>query len=384
MDLVGADPGAWERIAARSSIAVLKTGPHTPAAANILKQCMLSAGADAIVARGCIDASADCSMAVLYGTPKSLAAAARSLEGQPFGLDALSREIPALLAGPEPPPPLRHSRGTLPLDDGPLLMGILNVTPDSFSDGGLYLDPGASTDHALEMISRGASIIDIGAESTRPGSLPVPPGVQIARALPVLGAVLEREPGALISIDTTSPEVAEAALEAGAVMVNDISALGSPGMAGVVARSGAALVLMHMKGTPRDMQESPWYGDVVGEVYEFLRSRVEAAMDAGIPRDRLLADPGIGFGKRLEDNISLISRLAEFRGLGCGVLAGFSRKRFTGTVTGVEDPAGRDPAAHALAALAVRDADVLRVHDVAGALQAVRIAKAVDGGGGRA
>lgn len=381
LDLVGADPAGWERFASRAELVVMKTGPLTPPAANILKQCMLSSGGDAMVARGVVCCSCERTDAILVGMPRHFRLAAKSLEGQPFGLAGLAADMEAALAPPELPVemPLRH--GALMFGGAPLLMGILNVTPDSFSDGGLFTEPGRAVERALEMRDEGAAIIDIGAESTRPGSLPVAASVQIERILPVIRGIRSADKGLPLSVDTSSAEVARAALIEGADVINDVTALGDPAMAGLAAAEGVPIVLMHMKGVPATMQDAPWYADTVGEVYSFLEERVSAAMAAGVPRNRMLVDPGLGFGKRLEDNLVLVRRAAEFRGTGCRTVLGYSRKRFLGELTGIVEPAGRDEAGTIVAALACGKVDVLRVHDVARTAAAVHVAHAVIGGG---
>jgi dihydropteroate synthase len=381
LELVGADRGGWERVFSRSEVLVFKTGPLAPAAANILKQCMLSAGGDAIVSRETVCCRCDRTDAILVGMPRHMRLAAESLQGQPFGLAALGAALTCLLEEPPRTRSVQHARGALDLSDPPVVMGILNLTPDSFSDGGLYMDPGVAVARALEMKAQGASIVDAGAESTRPGSLPVLPGEQIGRLVPVIEGIRAAEPDLAISVDTTSPEVASAALEAGADIINDTGALGDPGMASLAARSGAPVILMHMKGRPLDMQADPSYRDVLEEVFTFLEERVEAAVRAGVSRDRILVDPGIGFGKRLEDNLLLIRRLGEFRYLGCPVVLGHSRKSFIGLLTGEKDPAARDLAGLAVSACAAGRADVLRVHDVAGTCSVLHVARALHGGG---
>jgi dihydropteroate synthase len=263
------------------------------------------------------------------------------------------------------------------------LMGVVNVTPDSFSDGGLYLDPAKAVDHALELAFEGADILDIGGESTRPGSRPVPETEELERVLPVIRALRKKTP-VFISIDTTKAAVARAALDAGADIVNDTSAFrADPAMAGVVARSGAAAVLMHMQGTPLTMQDAPRYDDLVGEVRGFLAGRIGAAGDAGIPRERLIVDPGLGFGKTVEHNVELLRRQAELLELGRPLLLGFSRKAFLGAILD-RPPAGRLEGTIAAAVLSVeRGAHILRVHDVGPVARAVRSAEAIlalDGG----
>jgi len=378
---VAADEGAWERVRLRSEVVVLKAGPFPCPAANILKQCMLSAGGDAIVARGTIDCSAAETFAILIGTPRDYRRAAESLSGQPFGLSVLGSEIGGRMDPPALPPSVCVGNGILDFRDAPLVMGVLNVTPDSFSDGGLYAEPAAALDRALEMLAQGASVIDIGAESTRPGSRPVPPSEQAERLVPVVSGLASLAPHAAISVDTSSAGAAAAALDAGAGMINDVTALSDPEMAVLAADRGVPVILMHMKGVPATMQDSPSYHNAVGEVYSFLDGRVREAVSAGIPQERILIDPGIGFGKRLEDNLDLLRRLAEFRWLGCRTVVGYSRKSFLGTLTGETVPARRDAAGHAVAALALQGADLMRVHDVEGTVAALAAARALAQGG---
>src|SRR5437763_359434 len=216
-------------------------------------------------------------------------------------------------------------------------MGIVNVTPDSFSDGGLFLDPARAIEHGKRLIEEGAAIVDVGGESTRPGAEPVPEAEELRRVMPVVEALAGA--GAEISIDTTKAEVARRALEAGATIVNDVSALRfDPGLAALTAEAGATCVLMHMLGEPKTMQADPRYDDVVDDVKAFLAQRVEAAIDAGIDERRLHVDPGIGFGKTLEHNLELLRRLDEIVALGLPVVLGTSRKSFLGRLTGREDP----------------------------------------------
>ena len=245
-----------------------------------------------------------------------------------------------------------------------LIMGILNVTPDSFSDGGRFLSPDAAVERALAMEKEGADIIDVGGESARPGADPVPVEEELRRVLPVL----ERLRGKLripISIDTTKAEVAEAALRAGASIVNDISALRfDPAMAPLVAKFGAGLVLMHMLGTPKTMQQAPYYEDVVTEVRDFLAERAQYAQSQGIPREAIAVDPGIGFGKTVEHNLELLRRLPELVELGFPVLVGPSRKSFIGAILGLGVEERLEGTLAACAVAVVRGADILRVHDV--------------------
>ena len=256
-------------------------------------------------------------------------------------------------------------------------MGIVNVTPDSFSDGGLWLDPQAAVDHGVELEREGASIVDVGGESTRPGAEPVGTEVELHRVQPVIEGLASSLSTATISIDTAKASVAAAAIAAGATLVNDVTALGGdPEMAHVVASAGCDVCLMHMQGEPRTMQANPSYGDVVDDVKAFLEQRMAAAVDAGVSEERIILDPGIGFGKTVNHNLELISRLDEIAALGKPVLLGTSRKRFIGAVTGA-DTADRLPGSLASAVLGLeRGATIFRVHDVAPTLAALRLTAA--------
>jgi len=258
-------------------------------------------------------------------------------------------------------------------------MGIINVTPDSFSDGGRYFDTERAIARGLELAADGADILDVGGESTRPGSLPVPEAEELRRVVPVVGALRKRTT-CLLSIDTTKAAVARAALDAGADIVNDTSAFRfDPAMPGEVARSGAGVILMHMQGTPLTMQRSPRYGDLLDEVRAFLGERIRVAEAAGIPRERVVVDPGIGFGKTFEDNLVLLRRQEFFHELGRPLLLGFSRKAFLGRLLGLP-PEERLEGTIAAAVLSVeRGAHILRVHDVGPVARAVRAAEAILG-----
>ncbi|RKZ00924.1 dihydropteroate synthase [Candidatus Fermentibacteria bacterium] len=258
-------------------------------------------------------------------------------------------------------------------------MGILNITPDSFSDGGIYPTSRAAADQALKMEEAGADIIDIGGESTRPGAKPVSAEQQKLRVVPVIKAIREVS-SVPISIDTTFPEVARAAVKAGAGMINSVSGLETPGMLELAVSLELPVVLMHMKGVPETMQEKPFYRDAAGEITDYLVSRVEALVKLGMPRELILVDPGIGFGKRLEDNLELIRSLRWIGTVtGCRVLLGHSRKSFLGSITGIQKPDLRDSVTHVVTVLA-EGADVVRVHDVQGTVAAFKVAEAVRGG----
>ena len=260
------------------------------------------------------------------------------------------------------------------------VMGIVNVTPDSFSDGGRFLAPRAALAHARRLIAEGADILDIGAESTRPGSDPVTAEEEIRRAIPLIEAIRAESP-VPISIDTMKPQVARAAIAAGADIWNDVAALGfAPDGPTVAAELGCDVVLMHMQGEPRTMQADPHYDDVVGEVRDFLIARAEAAMAAGVAREKIWLDPGIGFGKRPEHNLTLLARLDEIAQLGFPILLGVSRKRFIAALDPVGGAAldGRLPGSLAAALAGIgKGASVLRVHDVGETVQALSVWNAI-------
>ncbi len=258
------------------------------------------------------------------------------------------------------------------------VMGILNVTPDSFSDGGLYADAERALAHAREMAAAGADIIDIGGESTRPGAEPLSEEEELRRIIPLIER-LAAELAIPISVDTYKSNVAKKALEAGASIVNDISGLRfSPDMARVAADYGAAVIIMHIKGTPRDMQQNPVYADVVSEIRSYLDEGIEYAVKAGVDRERILIDPGIGFGKALDHNLTILKRLDEFRGLGRPIVLGTSRKKFIGTVLDIPVPEQRIDGTAATVALGIeRGASVVRVHDVSRMTQVARMTDAI-------
>jgi dihydropteroate synthase len=258
----------------------------------------------------------------------------------------------------------------------PLVMGVVNVTPDSFSDGGRFLDPAAAIDQARRLIDEGADLVDVGAESTRPGAEPVAPDRQWRRLEPVLER-LATLPGACVSVDTSSAVVAELALGAGARIINDVTALRDPGMAGAVAASGAGVVLMHMRGTPADMQREPRYDDVSVEVTEWLGGRLDAARALGIREECIALDPGIGFGKTPAHNLELIARLDRLAALDRPIVIGASRKSFIGRLLDLPVEERLEGGLAAAAVAVFQGATVIRTHDVAATVRAITIAGAL-------
>ena len=274
------------------------------------------------------------------------------------------------------PPALIWQCGRFRLDcSQPLVMGVVNVTPDSFSDGGLFLDPQQAVGHALRLIEEGADIIDVGGESTRPGAQPVDAAEELRRIAPVLHAL--RDARVPVAVDTTKPQVMQAAIAEGASVVNDVNALRSTGALQAVAATGAGVCMMHMRGEPRTMQAAPHYDDVVAEVRGFLLERLQAAVETGIARERIALDPGFGFGKTAGHNLELLRNLERIAALGAPVLVGLSRKSTLGAITG-RAALERLPASIAAALLAVQHgARIVRVHDVAATRDALAVLAAV-------
>jgi dihydropteroate synthase len=377
----------------------LKVKGLNPRGANILKQEMLSRNGDVVTSRESLIQQEGLADVIILGTEKSIRSLAEKIKIQPFGLKKLSAElvdyidfINKVQTG------FIFKAGSKSIDlkkEAPIIMGILNVTDDSFYDGGKYFNESDIRCRIDEIIEEGADIIDIGGMSTRPGSKPVSIDKELSRVLPAIKyakSVIDskiKEKGfykknTLISCDTYRSEVARHAIAEGADIINDISGLTFDGnMAAVVAASGAGLVIMHIKGTPENMQENPVYDDVVDEVYDFLYSRAEYAVEAGIGRDRIIIDPGIGFGKTVEHNISILQKLSDFTSMGYPVLIGASRKSFIGKLLGGNKdeikPANERLYGSISAAVIsyVNGADILRVHDVAQTAEALKIAAAI-------
>jgi dihydropteroate synthase len=333
--------------------------------ANVLKQEMLSLGGDAAVARGTVSCSIDNTGCVLIGNAKQFDRLSRKLETQPYDLPKLAAELDGLLARiGSKPAEWKTSQRSLSLER-PLIMGILNVTPDSFSDGGRCCEPDQAVEKAVRMEAEGADIIDIGGESTRPGAAPVSVDEELHRIIPVIERLAPLLKCA-ISVDTWKSGVAERALSAGAEIVNDISGFNfDPRMAPVAAASGAGVVLMHTRGKPDNMQLDTAYEDLMADISAGLRGSLELAREAGVRAACIAIDPGIGFGKSAAGNLELIRRLAELSGFGLPVLTGPSRKSFIGSILGRAQTDDRLFGTAAAVALSVsHGASILRVHDV--------------------
>ncbi len=348
---------------------------HVPApAANIIKQQLLSLGQDAAVHRDVISGKPESSTVYIISDRRRLEAIRERFAYQPFGLKELGVRIEKLVESYcDTPEEIPLRTGKLDLSRGPVLAGILNVTPDSFSDGGEYLDPSEAVERARQMAEEGASIIDIGAESSRPGAARLETADEIKRVKPVL----EKLAGKIsvpLSIDTRSSEVARLALDFGAEIINDISGLGhDPLMAETAAEAGAAVIVMHMKGTPETMQKDPGYEDPVGEILEWLERRTAEIIDQGVKPEKIIIDPGIGFGKRLRDNIDIIREISSLEGLGFEVMVGYSRKSYLGKLTGRKADSRIWGGLATLGWCLGQGVRIFRVHDVAETMDFIKV-----------
>ncbi|HZY92933.1 MAG TPA: dihydropteroate synthase [Thermoplasmata archaeon] len=354
-------------------------------ASPLLKQELLAVGADSAHARGIADHSVEASAVVVLATWGQYHRLIPKLARQPFQLGAVATALQQALQNftSQAPRTLHGVHRSFTVGTKTLVMGVLNVTPDSFSDGGVFQDPNAAAERARAMVGEGADLIDIGGESTRPNAVPVTPEEEWAR----IGPVLERLYGTIqvpISVDTRSAEVARRALDAGADLVNDVGGLREPAMRELLAHTEAPVVVMHMRGTPATMQNDTHYGDLRGEVFDQLAAACELARAAGIHPEQLLIDPGLGFGKSAEQNVELLTHLGEFRSLGPPVVVGASRKAFLGALTGGAPVQDRLEAGIAAAVVAsLHGVHIVRTHDVRPTVRALAVADAVRTLGGR-
>ena len=372
---IGCDMGALPYFEDRRQVTALRIADVDTRAANALKQEMLSRGGDVAVHRHAIDRGVERCDCLIFGTKKQLRHLTEKLSAMPYwGLSDVKQEIEGAMAG------LSRKRHILNLPGGRALelgkktklMAIVNLTEDSFFAG----SRSSSTDCLKKvetMIDQGADILDLGAESTRPGSNPVDCETEISRLVPAIEAIRREYPAIPISVDTTKSSVAKACMGSGADIINDISGLGfDQELPEAVAKAGAPLVIMHIKGVPRTMQESPHYDCLPGEICRYFEERIDLAVKAGIPRDQIVLDPGIGFGKTTEHNLTLLGHNEFFRSLGLPLLIGHSRKSVFGAVLGESDPANRLEATLAATALCVwQDVEIVRVHDVRENRQAI-------------
>jgi len=347
--------------------------------ANIIKQEMLSLGGDAAVARGSVACSIPASDVLIMGTVKQIMSLAAKIEKQPFGLNLITGDILQTLKNISLNEfVLKTSRRKIILGKKTVVMGILNVTPDSFSDGGIFSSHKEAIEYGWRMADQGADIIDIGGESTRPGSASVTVNIELKRVIPVIESLIKKIK-IPISIDTKKSRVARHAVDAGAEIINDISALnGDRDMAKTVKESRAAVVLMHMRGTPGNMQKgSLGYDDLMGDITNYLKINCEKAIKSGVENDRIVIDPGIGFGKTVEDNYRIIKNLSELKTLGMPIMIGTSRKSFIGRITGGELSDRMEGTAATVAAAIMNGGHIIRVHDVAAMKKVAAVTDAI-------
>ncbi|MHB1335879.1 MAG: dihydropteroate synthase [Candidatus Humimicrobiaceae bacterium] len=349
-------------------------------AVNILKQEMLARNGDVVVPRNALYSSGEKSDVIIFGTKKNIRSLIDKIKLQPFGLKAMSlglEEFLNSLGKNKSKSILKIGKKDFDLKNETVIMGIINTTPDSFFDGGKYLKFKDACERADKIVKEGAHIIDVGGMSTRPGSKPVNIKEELERTISLINYI-KKNHDILVSIDTCRSEVAESAIKEGADIINDISGLMlDEKMKQVAAQSGANLILMHMKGTPENMQNDPVYDDVIGEIYDFFRIKTKIALGAGVSQENIIIDPGLGFGKTPEHNFEIIKKLSDFKSLGYPIMAGASRKSFTGLLLKLL-PEDRLEGSLAAAVLCVLNgASILRVHDIRETIRAIKIVKAI-------
>lgn len=361
---IGCSKRGMEIMSRKAITRLIKVRNLDPRAANILKQECLAVGGDAALAWDSISSNSRKTDALIIATLAQYPILLNKLKEQPFSLKKLSYEIEKALTNIEGYlPKVKIAGKEFDFRKRTYIMGILNVTPDSFSGDGIYKNPELAVEKAKRMVAEGADIIDVGGESSRPFSKRISAEEELERVIPVIEE-LRKHIDVPISIDTYKPEVAEEAIKAGASIVNDIFGLRKEGMVDVVSRHKAYVIIMHMKGTPENMQINPTYHDVVAEILEFLEKQVNFAIENGIPKERIMIDPGIGFGKTVEHNLEIIRHLKEFKILGCPILIGVSRKSFIGKVLNLDVSERLEGTLAAVAASVLNGANIVRVHDV--------------------
>ena len=346
--------------------------------ANIIKQDMLSFGGEAATAKGAINHSIKFTDILIFGTIQQIRSLISKLKRQYFGLKELAARIEEALANHDGvPAPIKIGGKSFDFGKRTYIMGILNVTPDSFSDGGKYINFSDAVAHGKKMIEDGADIIDIGGESTRPGALKVTADEEIKRVIPVIKE-LSKIKGAVISIDTMKSKVAEAAIKAGALMLNDVSSLRcDKKMAKVAGRRNVPVVLMHMLGNPRTMQENPRYEDLISDIISCLQNSITLGIKGGVQKSRIIIDPGFGFGKTVEHNLEILRRLGELKVLGCPVMIGTSRKSTIGSILDLPPDKRLMGTSATVTSAIASGADIVRVHDVAEISKVVKMSDAI-------
>lgn len=377
MGKVGVDPTGIKLMTGKTLHFNLRVEGIDPRTANLLKQEMLSVGGDAALDRRGLDCSASSTDAILMGTQKQFERLTLKLD-QYAALQALGQSLIQTLKNVSKAHyTIRCRKKTFKLGKQTLLMGVLNVTPDSFSDGGLYFNKDRAIAHGLRMVEEGADLIDIGGESTRPGSKPLGSEEELRRVIPVI-EFLSKEVDVPISIDTYKSAVAQKAVEAGAEMINDISGLHfDPDLPRVAVKEDVPLILMHIRGTPETMQKDVRYGSLFSEIIQYLKGSIQRAENAGLDPEQIIIDPGIGFGKNLEDNLAIIKNLQEFRVLGKPILLGTSRKSFIGKILNTVVTERLEGTLSSIAIGVLNGAQIIRSHDVLQAKRAIAVADAI-------
>jgi len=352
-------------------------------AANILKQEMLARGGDVATSWDTIKGNDKETDIIIQGTTSAIESLVDKIKSQPFGLKELSGDLKIFMDRPG----IKSKNNQIEIGarkfkpgEKTLVMGVLNVTPDSFYDGGFYFERERAYKRAEIIINEGADIIDVGGMSTRPGSLPVSIKEETDRIIPVIKHV-RKNYDILISADTCRPDVAEKAIDGGANIINDVSGLAmGKDMAGIIAKSGVSLIIMHIKGAPENMQDNPQYDNVMDEIYDFLEDRANEAIESGIKREKIIVDPGIGFGKKLEHNLEILNKVSEFKMLGYPVMIGASRKSFIGNILDLPVSERLEGSIAAAVYSIINGVDILRVHDVRETIRAAEVAKRIKNG----
>ncbi len=379
IERIGSDQGGVASMFRKTMTINLKVYNLKLPQAHILKQEMLAIGGDAAVDRAVLVGGVERTDVLIMGTLKQYYELCRRLLRQPFSMKKLSEEIREILSNISKDKFLWKVKDKeIELGQKTLIMGVLNVTPDSFSDGGLYIDKQKAFKHAIDLYENGADIIDIGGESTRPFAEPVDVEEEISRVVPVIEMIKNHNKDILVSVDTYKSETAKRALEAGADIINDISGLNfDENMSKVVADNKAGLIIMHTRGKPQDMQKNTEYEDFMGELIESLNNSIGRAKEAGIEKDRIVIDPGIGFGKKFEHNLFILKKLREFSIFGLPILIGTSRKSFLGKITGKEAYHRDDETMVSVGIAIINGAHIVRVHEVKRMKDAVKVADAI-------
>jgi len=372
-EMIGVDPAGIDIMLPKSEFRAVKLKKVPSTAANIIKQEMLSEGGDAATARGTINHGVSETDIIIFGTKRQFRGLIDSIRHQHFKLSVIAKEIEDVLKRYEltPSPILGMEFGKRTY-----VMGILNVTPDSFFENGKYFDTDRAVKHAVQMVNEGADIIDIGGESTRPGSHAVTAAEEIKRIIPVIEGIVKTV-NTVISVDTQKATVAQEAIKAGAKIINDISALNyDQNMANIAAKFDVPIILMHMQGSPADMQFDPHYDDLISEILDYLEKSVTIALKAGVKENKIIVDPGIGFGKTFDHNIEILRRLNEFKSLGKPLLLGASNKSFIGKVIDAAADQRLEGTIAAVVSAIGAGADIVRVHNVLSVVKAVKMADA--------